>query len=703
MNNHHNQEPRTRMNLAMTSICFVWICGILVTNGAQNVLAEEKWEVAAKAAHRRMFPNVHPLPTGKILIFGGNYADSEIFDPVDRSTRIVPMKHVRSSNGSVQFPDGRVAVFGGSGTHGQTPIEIFDPVTETWQTQGMFPDGRYQNVAVLIDSHRALIIGGRLGQSNVRSSCYMYDVLTGEVKQVADFPYVTSYSQAVQTVDGRTLAFAGRSDGPLSYRSAVIHEFDTTRGTWEVFGQMPQQNYYPSLCKLPSGQVLILGGSDREGPLRDEFRKSVEVIDGTTVTKIMDMIETRAGHVAFGFSDTLCLVVGGADNIKGKRKSCEWLNLMQREARFGPELNVGRSFFGGASVTGRDNNDYYVVTGGEPSGEEGSIEVLVSKECDKPTQNLLDAKLFRLVGMAAVTDEGVRITPSTGTAVGRMSSNVPLDGSSFDMSVGLKLSRGTDNGYMDGGAQGADGIALVFSTGIDRTYLGRMGEGLGYDGLPNVVVVEVDSYRNPGNNDRDPDHVALMVPVQGVTSSRHDDKNTVALQPLPFSLVADGSVYTFRVRYDGSRLNVFASSTTTGTELVLSVPNFDIFERLGVTRSTPLYASITSATGKSMQEHTIVRWNLEGCGAITSVEDDQDVYVRSDENIESTLFFDEAHAEIVIGQPLATDVVVYDLTGNVVLRHATSVVGQRIDVSTLPRGFYVATSGTTRLSFVVHD
>lgn len=698
----------------------VAVCWLVFLVGFNNAASQEyNWEKGPNLKNRHIFPVVIKKSETEAYIIGG-WASGQFSGPstsVDRlyvdgdQLRVEEVASMRIARAEfVGFLEGdtSIVVFGGftSGNGVSNSVERYSFATKEWYEIGKLKEGRRQHAGLYLGDGKYLIVGGRRRDLSTYSTAEVFDVNRRVSESVASFPFSVNGAFGI-TVGNRHFVVGGRSGGPDDPKHRDIYEYVPSRNAWDVGQRMDKGREAPQLAMLRSGEAISIGGAYTE---KSPYDFSDEILLGDengwriAAVGVIEMIYNAGAE----FTDDVLVIAGGQDEQLRLSGRSQFIEIRTGRVTQGPDLNYKRQFHRAISFvmqssktpTGRT----VVIVGGagdDPSVPT-SIEYLVSK-CDVESKNLLDSKQFRLVGMASVTNEGVRITPSTGTAVGRMSSNVPLDGSSFDISVGLKLSRGTDNGYLDGGPQGADGIAMLFSTGIDRTYLGRNGEGLGYDGLPNVVVVEVDAYRNPANFDRDPQHVALMVPVQGVTSSRHDDRNTVAMKQLPFELTADGSVYDFRVSYDGSRLNVFASSAATGTQLVLSVPDFDIFERLGVARSTPLYASITSATGKSMQEHTIVRWNLEGCGAITSVDDDEDVNVRTGDNHESVLSFDATSREIVVAQALTSDIVVYDLTGNVVLRHGPSQIGQRVDVSLLPRGFYVASSGTTSISFIVHE
>jgi len=604
--------------------------------------------------------------------------------------------------------DGVIFVVGGRhafSSRGIKSIEMYDASTNTWKHVGDLRRGRRQLAGVFIDDYRILTVGGRIDASTVVNDAEVFDTRTGISTSVSPYPMNISTGCAA-IVQGKPCVFAGRSGGINSDRSREIWAFEN--GSWKLVSTLQITVVAPTIVELPSGEIVVTGGALYEEP----FEAS------TAIQKISDLTPARViGHVGVGrqwhgaalWNRSRVVIVGGyRENIE-ITASAEFFDLNTGRVTELPPIPEARTYVQLVSSNiqpgGVPGSTVVAISGliGDGSGSSNTSSVYwLSETCARPSVDLLEPKTLRFAGMAAVTEEGVRITPSTGTAVGRVSSTVQLDGSSFEMSVGLKLSRGSDNGYLDGGPQGADGIAILFSTGMDRTYLGRNGEGIGYDGLPNVVAIEVDAYRNPANYDRDARHVAVMVPVQGITRSRHDDNSTVVMKALPFDLTADGSIYDFNVSCYGSRLNVYASSTTSTSQFFLSVPNFNIYEKLGVPPSTPLYASITAATGKSMQEHTIVRWSLGGCQTLTSF-DDEVLLLPPADNVVNCLQFDATTSEIVVKSESVPDVTVYNLTGQVVLRRAVTQAEQRIDVSVLPNGFYIATCGTSTISLIVHE
>jgi hypothetical protein len=61
-------------------------------------------------------------------------------------------------------------------------------------------------------------------------------------------------------------------------------------------------------------------------------------------------------------------------------------------------------------------------------------------------------------------------------------------------------------------SRGADGFAFVVHNGAPDA-LGREGSGMGYDGLPNALTVEMDTFYNYDLSDLYENHISVMTQV----------------------------------------------------------------------------------------------------------------------------------------------------------------------------------------------
>ncbi len=76
------------------------------------------------------------LPSGKVLIAGGNAATAELYDPATGTfTRTGDMTTPRSNHSATRLPDGKVLIAGGSSSL-PSSAELYDPSTGTFSSIG---------------------------------------------------------------------------------------------------------------------------------------------------------------------------------------------------------------------------------------------------------------------------------------------------------------------------------------------------------------------------------------------------------------------------------------------------------------------------------------------------------------------------------------------------------------------------------------
>lgn len=184
-----------------------------------------------------------------------------------------------------------------------------------------------------------------------------------------------------------------------------------------------------------------------------------------------------------------------------------------------------------------------------------------------------------------------RLTPDAATQAGAIASNKQYSLDS-DFVISATLNFGTD-------ANGADGIAFIMTT--DKAALSgtlQGGGGIGYEGLPNTLVIEFDTYKNGGNNDPDFDHIALMVKADP------DHKNNTVAGPFRASDLSDNIK-------DGRDHDVLIIWEADLELLTLYFDCKKIFGYQGTVSSPFLggsrtfYTGFTSSTGLAHNEHTV--------------------------------------------------------------------------------------------------
>jgi hypothetical protein len=157
---------------------------------------------------------------------------------------------------------------------------------------------------------------------------------------------------------------------------------------------------------------------------------------------------------------------------------------------------------------------------------------------------------------------------------------------------------------MGGFEQGGDGFAFVVQKAFkpldEDAFPPRSGGYLGYDGLPNSLAVEFDTYQNREFFDLNGNHVSIH--------SRGPDFNTVSEHPSfgwptatsGIPVLNDGREHLVEIRYEPPNLSVFLDD--------LANPILQV--GWGITDVGDTYLGFTAATGSSFQQHDIIDWDI---------------------------------------------------------------------------------------------
>jgi hypothetical protein len=143
--------------------------------------------------------------------------------------------------------------------------------------------------------------------------------------------------------------------------------------------------------------------------------------------------------------------------------------------------------------------------------------------------------------------------------------------------------------YMSGGT-GADGISVTaLDTRRMTSFLGSLGEGIGYAGLPGWSV-EVDNYYNGGIDPTRQDHVSVHINGDWGTP-----RHWAALPDME-----DGHWHTMRVQVSGAHFMATIDGVTYINTLISGLTDF------------PAYVGFTAATGGSNNYHLIDSLEVRG-------------------------------------------------------------------------------------------
>jgi len=297
------------------------------------------------------------LPTGEVLIAGGQGADNrilasaELYDP---STGVfIPtgdMTTTRAYHSATLLPDGRVLIAGGTGG---SSAELYDPASGTFMATGGMVKGGGYGTAILLANGKVLIAHDRVAFV-ATATAELYDPVTGTFSATGDQLLIWGGDQkAALLADGRVLlmicctaeqlydpasgtfsltgrttsvyqdgfAAASLANGEVLRSGGYVEEgnvatagaelYDPSTGTFVPTGNMTRSRCYHTATPLGDGSVLIAGSEPLV--LGDVTGNGAELYDPATGTfsRTGDMTTARANHTATLLLDGTVLISGG--------------------------------------------------------------------------------------------------------------------------------------------------------------------------------------------------------------------------------------------------------------------------------------------------------------------------------------------------------------------------------------------------------
>jgi len=240
------------------------------------------------------------LPSGKVLVAGGEHDIAEEYDPATGIWSLTgPMSKGRQFATATLLPSGKVLVTGDFlDPTGTTSAEVYDPATRTWSMTGPLRTERFFFTATLLPSGRVLVVG--------RGEPEEYDPDTNTWRPMRAMAQDRSGHTATLLPSGKVLITGGNAWG-VTLASGEVYEPITL--TWHTGAPLNQARYQHTATVLASGKVLVTGGTgESNSPLT-----SCEVYDPATDTWSMtgSLATARRNHTATLLPSGHVLVAGG--------------------------------------------------------------------------------------------------------------------------------------------------------------------------------------------------------------------------------------------------------------------------------------------------------------------------------------------------------------------------------------------------------
>lgn len=214
----------------------------------------------------RTLPSMTLLANGKVLVAGGsNLNSAELYDPETRAwTPTGSMSVVRRAQAAVLLRDGRVLVASGFNAGGEVPsAELYDPASGAWSLAAPPLVPRHYASLTLLPDGRALLAGG-FTSSGVTTHAEIYDPVantwtaTGALNFARNGVLGSPLAHATVLPSGQVL-IAGGSDTARNPQP-MAELYDPLTGTWSPAGAMAVGRENGTANLLPSGDVLFTGG-----------------------------------------------------------------------------------------------------------------------------------------------------------------------------------------------------------------------------------------------------------------------------------------------------------------------------------------------------------------------------------------------------------------------------------------------------------
>jgi N-acetylneuraminic acid mutarotase len=237
--------------------------------------ATNQWTQTGSLNTARRYDVQVELKNGEVLVATGSNGpptcnrflnSAELYNPATgKWTYTGPTLRSRESDMGIRLADGRVLLAGGytCGSEGDTdPVvtELYNPATGQWSQAGnLLPHGWEGGTMVLLHDNRVLLVDGRqLITGRAFAEAVIFNPATDQWTEAAP-PKLPRVNPAVTVLaDGKVLVSQG---GQL--QSEI---YDPETNTWSLGAVARDINNGGQSFLLPTGEVLLAGGSNSSGP-----------------------------------------------------------------------------------------------------------------------------------------------------------------------------------------------------------------------------------------------------------------------------------------------------------------------------------------------------------------------------------------------------------------------------------------------------
>jgi hypothetical protein len=244
--------------------------------------------------------------------FGGSVSSPSALLSIQGFVMTGSMVTARSQALIALLSNGKVLVAGGGSTTCLSSAELYDPSTGRFQATGAMAVARIGGTLTTLRNGGALAAGGwDCGQ--VVANAQVYSPAGGAFIATGNMTTPRFSHMATALADGKVLIAGGlnvANGTQLALGSAEV--YDPATGVFTVTGSMNSPRTFAASVLLANGNVLVLGGQDRQNAA--VTYSSAELYDPATgvFTATGSMLRRRFSPQAALLQDGRVLVIGGA-------------------------------------------------------------------------------------------------------------------------------------------------------------------------------------------------------------------------------------------------------------------------------------------------------------------------------------------------------------------------------------------------------
>lgn len=334
--------------------------------------------------------------------------------------------------------NGKLYLMGGRGNR---PVEVYDPVGNSWRVIGDAPLELHHFQPVVLGNKIYAIAAFTCCYPNEPSiaDIYVFDTVTEQWSIEGTMPASRLRGAAAAVVwEGDIYVLGGNTAGHNGGAVAWLDRYDPEEGAWQTLPDAPNaRDHFAAV--VVSGQLVAAGGRATEQP--NPFANTIaatDIYDFSTGTwrSGADIPNPRAGTVATGAGSELLIAGGESSGRVEAYATTEAFDINSNQWRALQPLSVARHS-GGAAVIG---TTWHVVAGNTVTGggaETSQHETLdLGVAPDQDNDGLSDAEELNVHN----TNPSLADTDSDGA----------IDGDEVDAGTNPLLSDSDSDGLSDG-------------------------------------------------------------------------------------------------------------------------------------------------------------------------------------------------------------------------------------------------------------